>query len=175
MFIGRIIFSVFACWLGVVKHIVLLNPLYLFKIGFLWFFLAFAMTYLFFLVCHRNAMIHIRRDIAIELAYSLWWGFLSSTAFVALYECILSLVVKSEFFKIHQSMIYSLSLMSGPDVTFYRILSCMIVFTSAFFAYNSVLELLSNWCEKAVFNHYGLYIVITSLICWGFLWFLAFV
>ncbi|MFA5998841.1 MAG: hypothetical protein WC747_02405 [Candidatus Babeliales bacterium] len=175
MVLGRVFFSLVGCWIMVVKHILVLNPLYLFKVAFLWFFLAFAVTYLFFLLCHIKNMVHVRQDLAIELSKSLGFGFLTSTAFFALYECIVSMLSKSEFFAIHKSMILSMSVMNRSDMAFYKTMSFMIVFTSAYFAYNSISSLLETWCQKAVLDRYGLSIMMTSLICWGFLWFLAYV
>ena len=175
MVFGRIIFSLFSCWMMVIKQMLVLNPLYLFKVAFLWFFLAFAVTYLFFLLCHIKNVVHVRQDLAIELIRSLGFGFLVSTSILALYECILSTCARSEFFTMHQSMIWSMSAMHRSDVAFYKTISFMVVFMSAFFAYNSISGLLNNWCEKTVSDRYAVCIMMTSLLCWGFLWFLAYV
>ena len=175
MVFGRIIFSLFSCWMMVIKQVLILNPWYLFKVAFLWFFLAFSVTYLFFLLCHVKNMVHVRQDLAVELTFSMSKGFLLSTAILGLYEFILSTLARSEFFKAQQSMIKSLTLINSSDMALYKSLSFMVVSLSAVFAYRSVSQLLSNWCQKAVFNRYGLCIMMISLICWGFLWFLAYV
>ncbi|MCX5924450.1 MAG: hypothetical protein NTZ68_03440 [Candidatus Dependentiae bacterium] len=175
MVLGRVFFSLVGCWMMVVKQMLVLNPLYLFKVAFLWFFLAFAVTYLFFLLCHVKNMVNVRQDLAVELSKSLWFGFLTSTVFLALYECILTMLAKSEFFAIHRYMIVSMSVISRCDKAFYKTFSFMIVFMSAYFAYNSISSLLETWCKKAVCDRYALCIMMTSLICWGFLWFLAYV
>ena len=170
MVIGRIIFSLFQCWLMVVKQVLLLNFFNFIKIMFLWFFLAFSASYLFFLLCHKRNIAQIRQDIAIELSRSLGLAALLTTLVMALYECIIRWMGRSEFFDIHSAMLTHGSLMSLSNSVFYNSLSFTIVMLSALFAHHFVSPLLNCDDHHAVSDRYGMSMILISLTCWAFLW-----
>ena len=170
MVIGRILFSMLQCWLMVGKQIFIHNLFNLFKIVFLWFFLAFSTSYLFFLLCHSKSIASIRKELAIEIARSLGLGFMLATLLVALYECIIGWLARSEFFDIHQAILNHLSISSGSHVIFYQTISFIFVLLSALFAHHFVAPLLECKQHHIISDRYGYCILGLSLMCWIFLW-----
>ncbi len=170
MVIGRIIFSLLSCWFMVIMQVLTLNFFNVIKIMFLWFFLAFSTSYLFFLLCHKRNIAHIRKEIAVELARSLGLGCLLATLTIALYQCILSWMSKSEFFDLHRPMLVHGSLIGMPNSIFYNTISFIIVTLSALFAHHYVAPLLDCNDHQKVADRYGLCLLALSLVCWVFLW-----
>jgi len=170
MVIGTLLFSLLRCWFMIIGQILTLNILNIVKILFLWFFLAFSTSYLFFLLCHKRNMALIRKDIAAELARSMVLGLLFSTLTMALYECIIRWMSKSAFFDIHHAMLVHGSLVSLSNPIFYNTLSFIIVTLSALFAHHYVSPLLNCEQHHKVADRYGFCLLAISLVCWVFLW-----
>lgn len=168
MLIGTLLFDVFRLWLTIMQTVIL-SPILVIKVGFLWFGMSFAASYIFFLLVHKADVIHVRKDLAIGLARSLAMSFLLSTVLIALYEFILINVAYSKFFVHQQSFVTSLSLMRDNPYDLYIRLCCLMVILSGLFAAHYVGAMLDQWYGAKISERYGWSILATTLLCWGFL------
>lgn len=168
MLIGTLFYSIFRLWLTIMQT-VLLSPALVIKVGFLWFGMSFAMTYIFFLLVHKADVVHVRKDLALELARSLAMGFLLSTCLIALYEFVLTNVSHSKFFQHYNTLVHSLSLMQHNPYDLYVRVCCLMVILSGLFAAHYVGAMLDQWYGAKISERYGWSILVTTLLCWGFL------
>ncbi len=168
MLIGTLVYSVFRLWLTMVQ-IVAVSPALVIKVGFLWFGMAFAMSYIFFLLVHKADVVHVRKELAIGLARSLVMSFLVSSLLISLYEFILNNLSRSKFFVSQRSMVQNLSLTAHDPYDLYMHLCCLMVILSGLFAAHYVGAILDQWYGSKISNRYGWSILVTTLLCWGFL------
>ena len=174
MLIGTFVFSVFRLWLTLVKFI-LISPIPFIKIGFLWFSMAFAGSYIFFLLVHKHQVLYVRKLLALNLAKSLAAGLLLSSFLVALYEFVLQNVMSSKFFSTQHGFVRNLSLIQSNVDDLYIWVSGGMVLLSGLFATHFVGGMLDQWYEESISDRYGWSVLATTLICWGFLWAVNFV
>lgn len=169
MILGTLFFSLVQWWLVTLK-LVFIQPWFIMKVAFLWFCMTFAITYLFFLIVHKTDVIYVRKVFAIELARSCGIGFAVASLLIALYEFILHNVLQSKFFYPQQLMLKDLTLLHHEPEALYQRLCFLMIFISGLCATHYVGQVLSQWYQEYIINRYGWCVIITTLICWGFLW-----
>jgi len=169
MILGTFIFTVFRSFIAVMA-LVARNPWYLLKVAFVWFFVVMAVTYGYFLWTHQDYIAKVRKELALCLGKSLWFGFLCTAVLVGLYEFILQMLCASTLFMASADTICYLSLTQGDPMRLFRIMSTIWILLNAFWAYHFVEPLLVEWHEKRVVEGYGWLIIAVSLLCFGFLW-----
>lgn len=171
---GSLLFSVVHWWL-VTLHLVILNPLLIFKVAFLWLSMAFAVSYIFFLLAHKADVVHVRQELVFALVRSCLLGFVLSTVLVALYESIVQNMLHSNFFQVQHPLLASWSLLhNDPDFLYKRLCGIMTV-TSGLIAAHYVGLMLERWYEYQVSERYGWFIMASTLVCLGFLWSVSYV
>lgn len=169
MLVGTLLFSIVRWWL-ITLRLVIVNPWLILKIGILWFFMAFAVSYIFFLVMHTADVVQVRRGLALELLRSCAMSFALSLGLVALYEFIIQNLLRSKFFHDQQHLLQELTFMQHDPEILYKRLCFLMVLLSGLFAAHYVGIMLDAWYDDSVSNRYGWCITGATLICWGFLW-----
>jgi len=149
-----------------------MNVLYFIKIGFLWFFVMFAITYWYFLKIYKAYVTRIRKQLALLLAQSLGYGILLTVTLFGLYEVIVNAMCESDFFKYSINSVCALSIIFGDSVNGYKIMGISVLMLSTFFSCNYLGKLLDESHDNYVSHWYGLIISCISLLCGIFLWFI---
>ncbi len=167
MLLGTFIFSVLRIWLTLVQFILFSSVI---KVAFLWFSMAFASSYIFFLLVHKQQVVYVRKALALNVAKSLGIGLLVSSMFIALYEFILQNMMFSKFFAAQQTFIQKSSLIQSNYRDLYIWICCSMIFLSGLFAMYFVGSMLDQWYEELISSRYAWSIFVTTLICWAFLW-----
>lgn len=173
MLIGTILMSIFKMWLSIVWSI-LAYPVLVIQVLFLWFTMALASSYLFFLVVHKEDIRMVSKTLVLQLVYSCMLAFSLATVFVAIYEFVLRNVFASKFFIVQRHMFYDLTLQQSDDFLQQRV-CFMIVLLCGFFAAHYVGRMLDQWYDHKISNRYGWWITGITLICWGFLWMIRYI
>lgn len=163
--VNRMLFSSFQVILAIILH-----PWFLLKVATLWFCVALAITYSYFLWTHQEAMVHMRSTLIRELAIGLWLGFISALAVIGIYEFMLQMMCYSVLFAQSQGTLCAISLMAqGPQVLQQAVAYALIILSS-FFICHRIEPFLQMWYEEKVVHGYGWAIIFGSLICSMFLW-----
>ena len=169
MLIGTLLFSIVRWWL-VTLRLVIVSPGLIVKVAFLWFFMAFAISYIFFLIMHTADVVNVRRGLALELVRSCAMSFVLSLGLVALYEFIIQNLLHSKFFQTQQPLLQELTFMQHDPELLYKRLCFLMVLLNGLFAAHYVGNMLDDWYDDSVSNKYGWCIIGATLLCWGFLW-----
>ncbi len=166
MILATLIFSFFRSFLSIFR-LVLYNPWYIFKMSFLWFFVAVTISYVYFLWTHQGYLVDMRKNLILLLAKSLWVGLICSMALIGLYEFILQMMCASKFFWTSKDQICAISLLINHLKLFEAIAFCEIVFAS-FWACVYVEPFLEKWYAHRIVHGYHWLIIGTTAICLGF-------
>jgi hypothetical protein len=169
MLIGTFRLSIVYWWWTITK-MVIFSPLMILKTAFLWFFMSFATSYIFFLVVHKFHMVYVRKDLAVALARSLIMGFFVALMLVALYQFILANFMTSRFFETQQNLISNLDMFSHEFIFLYQKICIFTLLLSGLFATHYVGEMLDAQHEPYISDRYGWTIMAITLLCCGFLW-----
>lgn len=173
MLIGTAVMSIFRTWITIVWSVIV-HPILVIQVLFLWFTMALASSYLFFLVVHKEDVTLIAKTLVLQLVYSCVLAFSLATALVAFYEFVLHNVLASKFFAIHGHLFYDLTLQQSPELLQKRV--CFVtILLCGFFAAHYVGIMLDEWYDHKISNRYGWWITCITLICWGFLWMIRYV
>lgn len=174
MLVSTFVFRVISSWWMIVK-IVLLNPFKVLKVGFLWFCMSFATSYLFFLVVHKSDVVDVRKSLAMELFKSLFMGFFLSCLLISLYQFLITNVMSSQFFASQSNLIQDLSIWTQEFDLLSQKLVFLMVMLSGLFATHYVADLLDTWHEPCISERYGWTIMTITFLCLGFLWVVNFI
>ena len=166
MFIGIIIYTLFVHWLFILNLMLFSYAFILIKTIFLCFFLLFATTYLFFLLYHQQHIVHIRKQLAIEINRSICLAILMSSIIIAIYETILSFMKRSDFFQYQDALLDTLTTAKNPYL-FLVYLSGTILLLSALCSHTFITPLLAS--EKETSYKYAYAMLSISILCWLFL------
>lgn len=169
MILGTLFFSIIKLWLKIISMIIL-KPIFLIKISFLWFGMAFAVSYIFFLMVHKSDVIFVRKAIAKELGLSLIFGFLIACLLEALYEFILFNVSHSKFFEADQLFVNNISLLCADAHVLYQRIGLLMIMISGLFAAHRIGEILDQWYAHHISNRYSWIMIIVTLFCAGFIY-----
>ncbi|MBP9764871.1 hypothetical protein KBD08_00860 [Candidatus Babeliales bacterium] len=172
--IGLCLYRFFWGFLEVLKVIVC-DPFYIFNISFLWFCVAMAITYGYFLWAHQDMMIRIRHKIALLLCQSLWFGFLCAVAIAGMYEGILQLLCLSECFIVPHQIICHLSMVQQADHhQLFMIVGWGLIILSTLWSCFFIEPLFEGVHDNHIVEGYGWIMIAVSLLSILFLWSIAY-
>ncbi len=151
---------------------IVLDPLYIFKISFLWFLIAVTASYLYFLWTHQSYVVQIRKDLIFLLAKSLAMGLISAALLIGIYEFILQMICMSKFFSSLKGSACTISLATSKLKLFRTIAFCEIILAS-FWACEYIEPFLEQWYPNRIVHGYHWFIIATAAIALSFLWLIS--
>lgn len=169
MIIGTILSQVLRSMLQIAM-LMALHPWSLIKIAILWFFVSIAVTFGYFLWTHQDYILKIRSELVFKLFVSLVQGLFVTVLLIGFYEFILQMLCLSKLFLRSKNLICNLSLTIYPISYFFKIVGTILIGASTYWACHFIEPFLEQWYDKNIVHGYGWLMIITSVVCVGFLW-----
>jgi hypothetical protein len=167
MILSTLMFSVFRAFLSILQ-LLAYNPWCLFKISFIWFFVALALSYSYFLWTHQSYLENIRKEFVLLLFKSLWMGLVCGIILVSTYEFILQMLCYSTMFMSAKDQICQISLMAS-SIRLFQVLAFLQICLSSFFASWYLEPFLEQWYEHNIVHGLHWVMIAATAISLSFL------